>query len=301
MSPTQHDSEHLVEFYETQEFLAQTVTGFVGAALKDGNAAIVLAITAHREAIDASLRASQIDLAAAAAADRYVSFDATALLAGFMAGGAPGAALFSQTIGRAIARAGAGGRSVRIFDEVVALLWDRADITSAVTLENLWDELATVHEFELLCAYPMRVFENSANAEAFQRIRAQHANLAGGSATRGVQPRDPADQLALSDHAELVGGIGSWDWTPHTGELRWSDNLFRIVGLEPGSVTPSPALVLSLVHPADIGRAREVLGVLRAGGGMRMLECRIVRHAARRRLTTSGRDTPASAGSRPCR
>jgi len=307
---TQRDSEHLVEFYETREFLAETVTGFIGAALRDGNAAIVMATTAHRDAIDASLRAAQVDLAAAAAADRYVSVDATALLDGFMAGGAPGAALFGESIGRAIARAGAGGRSVRIFDEVVALLWDRADVTSAVTLENLWDELAAAHEFELLCAYPMRVFEDSANAEAFQRIRARHTTAvpsqngvaphqaedeqraveihqhpvalyrdpAGGSATGGVQPRDPADQLALSDHAERVGGIGSWDWTPHTGELHWSDHLFRIAGLEPGSVTLSPELVLSLVHPADIGRVKEVLGVLRAGGGMRMLECRIVRH-----------------------
>jgi DNA-binding CsgD family transcriptional regulator len=74
-------------------------------------------------------------------------------------------------------------------------------------------------------------------------------------------PRD----LALVEHAERVGGLGSWDWTPATGELRWSDNLFRIYGLEPGAITPSAAFVVERVHPDDLDRFRAMLDARSAG------------------------------------
>ena len=65
--------EHLVGFYETEEFLVDTVSGFVGPALHDGDAAIVVATATHRSAFDAALHASGVDVAAAVAADRYLT------------------------------------------------------------------------------------------------------------------------------------------------------------------------------------------------------------------------------------
>ena len=47
-----------------------------------------------------------------------------------------------------------------------------------------------------------------------------------------------ARRLALFDRAERIGGLGSWEWIPQTGELLWSDNLFRLFGHEPGAVAP---------------------------------------------------------------
>src|ERR1700754_1066085 len=42
------DSEHFVQFYEHDEFLIESVSGFVGAALSTGDCAIVAATAEHR-------------------------------------------------------------------------------------------------------------------------------------------------------------------------------------------------------------------------------------------------------------
>src|ERR1700721_2310373 len=49
--PTEETAHsHLVQFYETDEFLVDTVSEFVGASLRDGDASIVIAPPAHRRA-----------------------------------------------------------------------------------------------------------------------------------------------------------------------------------------------------------------------------------------------------------
>jgi PAS domain S-box-containing protein len=83
--------------------------------------------------------------------------------------------------------------------------------------------------------------------------------------------------LALFDRAERIGGLGSWEWIPATGELLWSDNLFRLFGQDPGSATPSPESLLAQVHPEDQDRVAGVVRALAAGGDLRIVDYRIVR------------------------
>jgi DNA-binding CsgD family transcriptional regulator len=78
-------------------------------------------------------------------------------------------------------------------------------------------------------------------------------------ATSADQQRADEEQLALLNHAERLSVVGSWEWTPGTGELLWSDNLFRLFGLEPASITPSLEYVLARVHPADTTRVDDAL------------------------------------------
>lgn len=95
-----------------------------------------------------------------------------------------------------------------------------------------------------------------------------------------LRDRSPnaAERFALLDHAERIGELGSWDWRPRTGELLWSDNLFRLFGLEPGSVTPSVELVIAYMHPADVERVEASVAQLTTDGGMATFDYRIVRH-----------------------
>ncbi len=53
--------EHVVEFYETDRFLADTVSDFVGPGLHAGGAAIVVATAEHRVMFEAALHAAGID------------------------------------------------------------------------------------------------------------------------------------------------------------------------------------------------------------------------------------------------
>jgi PAS domain S-box-containing protein len=86
-----------------------------------------------------------------------------------------------------------------------------------------------------------------------------------------------ARRLALSDYAERIAGVGCWEWTLESDEVLWSPNLFRIFGLEPNSVAPTPPFVVSRVHPDDRGRIEELLRTLRTVGPTdRGVEYRIV-------------------------
>ncbi len=169
--------DHVVEFYETEQFLADTVTDFVGPGLHDGGAAIVVATPAHRYAFEEALRHAGIDVEAAINAERYLAFDAAELLARFMVDGVPDAPLFEDIVGSVLKRAGAGNRRVRVYGEMVALLWAAGETAAAIALEGFWNDLADTHEFALLCAYPMSAFKDAAGAAAFQQVCATHATV----------------------------------------------------------------------------------------------------------------------------
>ena len=169
--------DHVVEFYETEKFLADTVTDFVGPGLHDGGAAIVVATPAHRFAFEEALRRSGIDVERAIDAERYLTFDAAGLIERFMVDGVPDAQLFEDIVGAVLKRAGAGSRRVRVYGEMVALLWAAGDTESAIALEGFWNDLADKHEFALLCAYPMSAFKDAESAAAFQRVCGTHTTV----------------------------------------------------------------------------------------------------------------------------
>jgi PAS domain S-box-containing protein len=81
----------------------------------------------------------------------------------------------------------------------------------------------------------------------------------------------------MLDRAEEVGGLGSWEWRPVTGELVWSDNHFRLFGLEPQSVEPSVDLVVGRVHPDDRAKVMATVTELESDGSFSTLEYRILR------------------------
>ncbi len=58
-------------------------------------------------------------------------------------------------------------------------------------------------------------------------------------------------RTAYLTEAQSISHTGSWSWNLTTNVGTWSDELFRILGLTPGAVVPSPAAYAQRVHPAD--------------------------------------------------
>jgi PAS domain S-box-containing protein len=54
----------------------------------------------------------------------------------------------------------------------------------------------------------------------------------------------------LSETQQLAR-LGSWEWDIPADSVWWSDQLFRIYGMEPGEVTPTYETFLEHVHPDD--------------------------------------------------
>ena len=97
--------------------------------------------------------------------------------------------------------------------------------------------------------------------------------------------------------AQRITHIGSWEWEVATGALRWSDELYRIYGLEPGSAAVSFEWFLTRVHPEDRDRVQgEITGAIGRGGRFAHQE-RIVRpDGSVRELDTVGEVVADDAG-----
>ncbi len=67
---------------------------------------------------------------------------------------------------------------------------------------------------------------------------------------------------AMLARAQQVANLGSWEWDIASGEVFWSEQHYRILGLRPGEFRPTYHGFLALVHPED--RARVETAVKKA-------------------------------------
>jgi len=80
---------HEAGFYSEDRFVLDDLTQFIGAALKAGNAAIVVATESHRDSLLPRLQAYGLDIGTAIEQGRYIALDAADALPTFMLRGMP--------------------------------------------------------------------------------------------------------------------------------------------------------------------------------------------------------------------
>ena len=83
-----------------------------------------------------------------------------------------------------------------------------------------------------------------------------------------------ARRTALLERAEQLAAMGSWEWNLETDELLWSDNRYRLSGLEPGEITPTLPYLIDRLHAKDRERLRRGLERARQTGIMPPVEYR---------------------------
>jgi PAS domain S-box-containing protein len=180
-----------VQFYETDDFLLDSVSDFIGAGLGSGAACIVIATPAHREGLVQRLQANGLNPSAAHARGKYFALDAAETLAQLLLDEAPDPKQFARIIGGVIEHAVKGQKRVRIFGEMVALLWQQGKQEAALRLEALWNELrSTTHPFSLFCAYPMSLFAEQVHEKPFTKVCDRHSQ---------VIPSESYSQLSCPD------------------------------------------------------------------------------------------------------
>jgi hypothetical protein len=84
----------LPRFYSHDAVFLENVTHFIGAALKNGNAAIVFATKPHRDSLLQGLKTQGVDVDVTIQQGAYVSLDAADTLSTFMVNGWPDADRF---------------------------------------------------------------------------------------------------------------------------------------------------------------------------------------------------------------
>jgi len=199
---------HVVQFYPADGELAGSVTRYLAEGLSSGDGVVVVATQAHRDAFVTGLAAAGIEVDKAERDGRLLLVDAAGLLGTFLdgdrldrdrfaaaasgllgrawpAGGLPGEEVADgeEGAGATAVTAGAdelacGGRRIRIYAEMVALLWEAGQVSLAIELEELWNGLAARFPFSLQCGYPASVLDAPEHAEAVADVRRLHGAVA---------------------------------------------------------------------------------------------------------------------------
>jgi PAS domain S-box-containing protein len=159
-------TSHLVLFYESDAFLADSLTRFIGDGLEAGDAAVVIATSRHHEHLAERLQGRGLELIAARQEGRYIALEAAETLSKIMRAGRPDEKRFVEIIGGVLRRAATKGR-VRVFGEMVALLWAEGNADATIRLVEMWNELAQEITFSLLCAYPIDGFPRDVDTWPF--------------------------------------------------------------------------------------------------------------------------------------
>lgn len=172
---------HVVQFYEGDGHLSDTVALFLREGLDRGEAALVVAGEKNRRSIVSALEQSGCDVEMARRQGKLWELDAEETLAEFLRGdlrrGMPDETLFRRVIGRTIDRATSGSHGVRIYGEMVDILTEHGNEVATARLEELWNELAETRAFQLHCGYSLSNFRRSEDTDAFERICSLHSDV----------------------------------------------------------------------------------------------------------------------------
>jgi len=110
--------------------------------------------------------------------------------------------------------------------------------------------------------------------ELYRALEAEKAQLESRVSERTSNLRESEKHLA---EAQRIATLGSWTYVPQTRQLEWTEECYRLFGLDSGAGPPTSEQFLALVHPGDRQRLRDLIAASRNQGANGDTEFRIVR------------------------
>jgi len=150
--------DHLVHIYEEDEIFLDMLAGFVAGGIHANESVIVVASQTHLNALSNLLESFYIKPHLLKAVDRYIPLNAEDALSKFMVNNWPDKKLFEKFVGDVLAKARKNNRKVRVFGEMVAVLWTQGLKDATIRLEQLWDDYCKAQGVCVFCAYPKKGF-----------------------------------------------------------------------------------------------------------------------------------------------
>jgi KaiC/GvpD/RAD55 family RecA-like ATPase len=149
---------HIVYPYTDENKVVQAIRHYTSSGLSRDEAVVLILSEPHRESLILLLKAEAFNIEMLQSKGQLVILDAAQLLSSLMVGDRPDATVFRAVIKRIIDQAGrdlASGRhrKVRLFGEMVSILWMSGKPKAALRLEELWNEVTDTYPVSLFCTY----------------------------------------------------------------------------------------------------------------------------------------------------
>lgn len=117
----------------------------------------------------------------------------------------------------------------------------------------------------------------------------QLESMAGGIAIAIAQRQ--TQKALLESHnklakAQKIAHLGSYEWDVDTGEVTWSDEMYRIFGVDPEKFGRAIVFedVIKLIHPDDVPRINENTRLILEGGTSLPIEYRVLHPDGKERI-----------------
>ena len=136
-------------------------------------------------------------------------------------------------------------------------------------------------------AFPIRLGETTLGVMAFfsHDIRepdeqlVQMLDLVGNQIGQFVERRQAEHALETKAErlaqAQDIANMGSWTYDLDTGEMTWSDQMYRVYGVDPDDFTPTLESIFERIHKSERAKVEEALESVREEGGSCSVEFRI--------------------------
>jgi len=177
MLPSNCAHSHFVLFYRDEASAQNSISGYVAAALRSGEPAIVIARPRVLLELRPALHRQHVQgNPFGPGRGQLVELDAADTLQKISVDGKPDARALERVVGGALAPLAASGRRIAAYGEMVGLLCERGQYADAVHLESLWNELLAGVRASLFCGYSRRLFQTAASRVFLEQIRAAHTH-----------------------------------------------------------------------------------------------------------------------------
>jgi len=225
--------DHIVQLYQDSDFLNYAVCRFASGAFTKGEGIMLVATRTHWDTFRPRLEAQGVDVDAARERGQLTVVDADELLPRFMRGAMPDPPVFNAVFTEAVRQARAKGnyQNLRVWGEMVDVLWERGDVSASMNLEDLFDQLCKRTDIAIFCSFLMDNFNDDIHAQMLPRLGTNHSHL-----------------IPVEDYARLERAV--------------ADALEETVGPDEAVVLES-RLLSSYTPPFNMPRAQSLLMALR--------------------------------------
>ena len=173
--PRGHVHIHALAHEESEEFLCERVSHFLCEGLERGERLLVITTPPHWSAFQVRLRQRRVDVDELLRSGRLAMLDAKEAIGQFMIDGRADWTRFLSTFGAHLESVrGQPEAPLRVFAELVDLLWRAGHPEAALEVEEFWNELAGLHRLEVLCVFDLhlvRLLQERANELQSELVR----------------------------------------------------------------------------------------------------------------------------------